>query len=146
MVIVMNKIFKKVIVLMCVLCMCMSSTGVAYAAENGIATAAYNNLEQQNGMYSDGAGVEYTTYISRECYEIRVSGNTYDSGTKYVEVVVYTTSGIVVASANHVPLNGTYTKMSLSVQFTKKIPAGTYVVKVDTSDTKDYDVSTYFYY
>ena len=65
---------------------------------------------------------------------------------KYVEVVVYTTSGIVVASANHVPLNGTYTKMSLSVQFTKKIPAGTYVGKVDTSDTKDYDVSTYFYY
>ena len=143
----MNKIFKKVIVLMCVLCMCMSSTGVAYAAENGIAIVAYNNLEQQNGMYSDGAGVKYTTYISRECYEIRVSGHTYDSGTKYVNVVVQTENEKqIVATAYNVPLNSTYTTMILWTGFTEGIPEGTYKVTISTSDTKDYDVSTYFYY
>lgn len=132
------KIFGSVLLAL-VLVMVMSTT--AFAA----------TLHKINGIYSGkGAGDSYTTTISRTCNEIRVKGVTYDSVTdKLVNVHIYRQSGwqeLLVASITNVRLDNKEHTMQIYDPYVNNLTAGTYTVRITTSDTKPYDVSTYFYY
>lgn len=146
----MKNTFKKIITMIMVLSIVCTTGMSAFATEAATDSvlsnrASYSTLHKINGTYSSGGSASFNTTTTKTCYEIRVSGTTYSSGTKYVDVVVQLGS-VVVASAYNVPLNGSQTKMTLWVPYTTKIPANTYTVYVTSHDTKEYDCSTYFYY
>lgn len=145
------KRFKKIISLMMAICMLCTCNAVAFAAEPATDTEYETQaltLHKVNGIYrEDGSSGQYLTTITKACTTIKVMGNTYSSGTKYVTVAVYASSGAIVATGYNIPLNGsTYTPLTNNTFYTSSIPAGTYTVIVSSSDTKEYDVSTYFYY
>lgn len=138
----MKKGIKRVSALLLVLCMVFACSATAFAA---------STLHKINGTYSDNGGPdEYTTTISRTCSEIRVKGTTYDSATvKRVHVHIYRTVGwqeLLVASITNVALDNREHTMTIYDPFVNNLYAGTYTVRITTSDTKPYDVSTYIYY
>lgn len=137
----MKKSIKKLASVLLALTMLMALSTTAFAA----------TLHKINGTYSDNGGPDsYTTTISQTCNEIRVKGVTYDSATpKLVNVHIYRQSGwneLLVASITNVKLDNREHTMHIYDPYVNNLTAGTYTVRITTSDTKPYDVSTYFYY
>lgn len=137
----MKKSIKRLASALLVLTMLMALSTTAFAA----------TLHKINGIYSDNGGPDsYTTTIRETCNKITVKGATYDSATpKLVNVHIYKQSGwqeLLVASITNVKLDNKEHTMTIYDPFVNNLTAGTYTVRITTSDTKPYDVSTYFYY
>lgn len=153
----MKKSIKKLVSMVMVLSMVFAISTTVFASESAEVTSnesgieLYSTLHKVNGVYSkNGAGVTYTTTLSRTCKEIRVKGVTYDYATpKMISVHIYHKEGLeelLVASITNVKLDDEEHVMTIYDPFVDDLHAGTYTVKTTTSDLKPYDVSTYFYY
>lgn len=134
----MNKTIKRTTMVIISLIMIFSVVITAYAA------GFPDGFHKVNGLGMEtGKGGSYTSTITKECSRITMYG-TSDGSAKLVSIHVYY-NNFLVASITNARLNGVERTLNLHYPYTNGLPVGTYRIEVDTSDTVEGEVSTFFY-
>lgn len=133
----MTKTRKALFSLILALAMAMTFSITAFAANPP--TSGFHKCNGMGNM--TGLGGEYYSTITKHCSKITVWGDSDGPNYKSVVVTVYSENKLVASKT--VTLNDK--EYDMVPFYTLDLQPGTYKIVVTTSDTKPYEVGTYFY-